>query len=228
MSDWQTVLQIREQAARKRAEENPSPGPYVTIARQYGCNGMTLGLLLAEILNEDAPSGKVWKVYGRDILEQLAVETNLATELIDEIRAQEPKLLVDFFRSLFGKKIPSGYEIRNRITAIVRGLAYEGYAIIVGQGSGGATEDIDNGLSIRMEAPLEHRVEEVVKREGGTAAQARMAIRNQEKERQYLQKIYAMRFPRTPAFDLVYDDSRFTHVEIAQHVAHMMKLKHFI
>jgi cytidylate kinase len=228
MSDWQTVLQIREQAARKREEENPSPGPYVTISREYGCNGMTLGLLLAEVLNDEAPPGKAWKVYGRDILEQLAVETNLATELIEELRAREPRLLVDFFRSLFHRKIPSGYEIRNRITAIVRGLAYEGYAIIVGQGSAGATADIENGLSIRLEAPLEHRVEQVVKREGGSPAAARMTIRKREKERRYLEKIYAMRFPRTPAFDLVYDDSRFTHVEIAQHVAYMMKLKRFI
>lgn len=46
--------------------------------------------------------------------------------------------------------------------------------------------------------------------------------------RQHLQKIYAMRFPRMPAVGLVCDDARFTHVQIAQHVAHMMKLKHFI
>ena len=228
MSEWQTVLQIREDAARKLREEGAIPGPYVAISRQYGCSGFALGLLLAEILTDEAEPGKAWRTYGRDILEQLASETNLATDLVEELKVRKPTLLVDFFRSLTGKNIPSGYEIRNRITAIVRGLAFEGYVIIVGQGSAGATADIDNGISVRLEAPLAWRVEEICKREGCQPEQARLSIRKHKKERQYLRKIYAMRFPREPQFDLAYDMSRFTLTQVAQHVAYMMKLKHIL
>lgn len=228
MTDWQSALNIREQTERSRAGGEALPGPFVTISRQAGCSGLTLGLLLAEILNDEAPPGKGWRVYGREILEQLAVETNLATEMIEELKARKPKLLVDFFQSLSGKKVPSGYEIRNRITGMVRGLAYKGYVIIVGQGAGGATADIENGLSLRLEAPLDWRVEQVVANEGCTPAEARLAIKTREKDREYLRKIYSMRFPREPAFDLTYDHSRFTTTQIARHVVYMMKLKQMV
>lgn len=228
MSEWQTVLRIREQAARKLRDDGAEPGPYIAVSRQYGCSGFALALLLAEILNDTATPGKAWRPYGREILDQLARETNLATDLLAELKVKKPKLLVDFFRSLSGKKIPSGIEVRNRITALVRSLAFEGYSIIVGQGSAGATGDIANGISVRLEAPLAWRIEELRKREGLSVEQVRLRIRECEKERAYLRKIYAMRFPREPAFDITYDLSKFTLAQIAQHVVSMMKLKHII
>ncbi len=228
MSEWQMVLQIREQVARKHKDAAAEPGPYITISRQYGCSGFALGLLLAEVLNDEAAPGKVWKVFGREILDQLARETNLATELVEELKTKKPALLVDFFRSLTGKRIPSGLEIRNRITALVRGLAYEGYGIIIGQGSAGATVDIENGLSIRVEAPLDWRIEELCKREGQRPDEVRLTIRRRDKQREYLRKIYAMRFPREPAFDITYDLSKFTLAQVAQHVVSMLKIEHIV
>jgi hypothetical protein len=228
MSEWQTVLHIREQAVRKLRDADAEPGPYVTISRQYGCSGFALGLLLVEILNETVAPGKAWRPYGREILDQLARETNLAADLLAELKIKKPTLLVDFFRSLSGKNIPSGIEVRNRITALVRSLAFEGYSIIVGQGSAGATVDIANGISVRLEAPLAWRIEELRKREGLPAEQVRLMIRRSERERAYLRKIYAMRFPREPAFDITYDLSKFTLAQVAQHVVFMMKLKHVI
>lgn len=225
MAQWQTPLNIRQEAARKLLDPNARPGPFVTISRQYGCSGLTLGLLLADILNEHTPPGRGWRVYGREILEQLARESNLATELVEDLSIHKPKLLVDFFRAVSSRRIPSGIEVRNRVTAIVRGLAFEGFAIIVGQGSSGATADMDNGLSIRLEAPLEWRIAEIARREGCSLTQARAAISKMEKERQYIRQIYAARFPREPAFDLVYDDSRFSLAQIAQHVVQLMRLK---
>jgi hypothetical protein len=184
--------------------------------------------LLGEALNDLAPAGKAWRVYGREILDQLARQSNLATDLLEDIKISRPGLLVDFFRSLTGKNIPSGYEVRNRITTLVRGLAFQGYAIVVGQGGAGATHDLDNGLSIRLEAPLDWRVGEVAKREAVTPEKARQLIEEMEQQREYLRHIYRIRFPRDPGFDITYDASRFTLSQIAQHVVYMMKLRHLV
>lgn len=200
-------------------------GPFLTISRQFGCYGFSLGLLLLEILNEEAPPGKTWKIYNREILEKLATETNLAAELLDRERRSRPQLIVDFFRSLSKERIPSGLEIRNRITTIIRGLAAEGYAIIIGQGGAGATQDMPNGLSIRLEAPLEWRVKQVAYREGVNDTQARLRIKAVEEEREYLRKIYDVKFGRKPAFHLSYDCSVFTLAQIAQHIVYAMKLR---
>lgn len=227
MSNWQTILHIREKAARAR-QKGAGPGPFITLSRQYGCSGMTLGLLLADLLNEQAPPGRGWHVFGKEILHQLADESEIAETLVDELRTRKPAVLSDFLRSFSGAKMPSGFEVRHRITAIIRGLAYDGYNIIVGQGAAGAAADIGNGISIRIEAPLDWRAERVCKSEGMTPAQARLKIRRRDKEREYLRKIYAMKYPREPAFDIVYDNSHFTAPDLAQHIVYMMKLKRMI
>ena len=214
---------MREQPAPHQAEPE-TVGPYLTISRQFGCYGFSLGLLMLEILNEDAPAESVWKLYHKDILARLATETSMATELLEKERRSKPRLIVDFFRSLSRDRIPSGYEIRNRITTIIRGLAVDGRAIIIGQGGAGATADLPNGLSIRLEAPEAWRVKQVALREGLTESQAKSSVQAKEQEREYLRKIYERRQSRKPAFHLVYDCSVFTLAHIAQHIVYAMKL----
>ncbi|MFP4356355.1 MAG: AAA family ATPase [Phycisphaerae bacterium] len=200
-------------------------GPFITISRQYGCWGFSLGLLLLDVLNEEAPEGRAWKIYHKEILDQLAEDTNMAREMIESQRRRKPRAIIDFFRSLSGDKVPSGYEIRNRITNIIRNLAIEGYAIIVGQGGAGATHDMPNGLSIRLEAPEAWRVKQIAFREGLSETEARLRIQAMEKERDYLQKVYETRFPRQPAFNLMFDCSEFTLAQIAQQIVYAMRLQ---
>jgi cytidylate kinase len=203
-------------------------GPYITISREFGCWGFSLGLLLLDILNEEAQSDKPWKIYHKEILDQLAEDTNMARDLIESQRRRKPRAIVDFFRSLSGEKVPSGYEIRNRITNIIRGIAIEGNAIVVGQGGAGATHDLDRGLSIRLEAPEDWRVKQIAFREGLSETEAKLRVRAKERDREYIRKIYETRFPRKPPFHLLYDCSVFTLAQIAQHVVQAMRLKGFV
>ncbi len=200
-------------------------GPFITISRQFGCYGFSLGLLLLEILNEQARPGQAWRIYHKEILNKLATETNAAAEFIESERHSKPRLIVDFFRSLSPERIPSGFEIRNRITTIIRGLAVRGNAIIIGQGGAGATQDLPNGLSVRLEAPADWRARQVAFRDGVSETQARISIEAKEQEREYLRKLYEMRFPRKPAFNVVYDCSIFSLTQIAQQVVYAMNLK---
>ncbi|MFW6062436.1 MAG: AAA family ATPase [Planctomycetota bacterium] len=216
---------MQERPAENGGEHPENPGPYITISRQFGCWGFSLGLLLLDLLNEDAKPGQAWKIYHKEILDKLASETNLATDVLEQQRRAKPRLLADFFRSLSGEKIPSGMEVRNRLQTIIRGLAMGGYAIVVGQGGAGATADLENGLRIRLEAPEDWRVKQVAFREGLSETQAKLRIQAKQREQEYLRKLYERRFPRRPAFSLVYDCSVFSLAQIAQHVVHAMQLK---
>jgi hypothetical protein len=200
-------------------------GPFITISRQYGCWGFSLGSLLLNALNEEAEAGLAWSIYNKEILERLAHETNVETQLLERLRRSKPKLLVDFVRSLSGEKMPSGHEVLNRITTIIRGLAMEGRAIIVGQGGAGATADLPNGLSVRLEAPEEWRVRQTALREKISESDARARVLAGEQEREYLRRIYETRFPRRPAFHITYDCSAFTLEQVAQHILYALRLK---
>jgi hypothetical protein len=225
-SELMAKVSLAEHMQEKPADEGEGePKPFVTISRQYGCWGFSLGLLLLEILNDQVEPGQTWKIYHKEIIDRLANETNMAKEILERQRRNKPRLLVDFFRSLSGEKVPSGTEVRNRITTIIRGLAEEGHAILIGQGSAGATSDMKGGLSVRLEAPESWRVKQIAFREGLSDTESKLRIRAMERERNYLQKIYETRFPRKPAFHLTYDCSVFSLAQIAQHVVYAMKLR---
>ena len=188
--------------------DKKEPGPYVTISRQYGCDGYELGDLLVTRLNERAGEGK-WRVFKKELLKQLAEDAGLTEEVVEKGRLAKPSLLKDFFRGMRSGGIPDGYEIRNKITMMVRTVAFEGYAVIIGQGGTAATADLANGLSMRIEAAKEWRIVRVCRRENLRRAGAIARIEAVEKERKVMRKIYEQKNPREPAFNLVVDNSVF-------------------
>lgn len=216
---------IRENLDELSRKEEP--GPYVTISRQYGCDGYGLGDLLGEKLNErEGEDG--WRVFKKEILKQLAEDTGLAQEVIERERLTKPSLLRDFFRGMRGGGIPDGYEVRNKITVMVRTAAFEGHAIIIGQGGAAATADLENGLSVRVEGPREWRITRVSYREKLKRQAAIARIEEIEKQRKHLRKIYEEKNPREPAFNLLIDNSMFNIEEAADLILFAMEQKKLV
>jgi hypothetical protein len=213
-------------------EEITDAGPFVAISREFGCGGFSLGLLLMDVLNDEVTKGSAaWQIYHKEILESLANETGVGLEIIQRQRREKPRLLADFFRTLAGKKkdrVPSGMEIRNRMTSIIRELAIEGNAILVGQSSTGATSDLPNGLSVRLEAPEAWRVKQIAFREGLSETQAKIRLQEESEQREYLYKIYERKYPRKPAFNLSFDCSKFSLAQIATLIHRAMKLRGYV
>ena len=203
------------------------PGPYITISRQWGCDGIELGQILVSKLNERDEETR-WKLYQKELLKQLAEDTGLAEEILEKERKSKPSLLKDFLRGLRKNSIPDGYEVRNKITMMVRTIAFEGHAVIIGQGGTAATADLANGLSIRVEAPREWRIARICRRENLEKQAAVARIAEIEKEREHLREIYERQNPREPAFNLVFDNAMFNNEQIADMVIRAMEEKNFV
>ena len=208
-------------------KEKKDPGPYVTISRQYGCDGYELGDLLLEKLNSRKGEQK-WRLFKKEILKQLAEDTGLTEEVIEKERHSKPSLLKDFLRGMRRSSIPDGYEIRNKITIMVRTVAFEGHAIIIGQGGNAATADLANGLSVRLEAPKDWRVARVSLRENLKKHAAMARIEEIEKTRKHLRKIYEEKNPREPAFNLLIDNSLFNIEQAVDLILFGMEQKNLI
>jgi len=207
--------------------EKKEPGPFITISRQYGCDGYELGDLLFKKLDERTGDTK-WRVFKKELLKELAQDTGLTEEVIEKERLSKTSILKDFFRGMRHRGIPDGYEIRNKITIMVRTAAFEGHAIIIGQGGTAATADLDGGLSVRIEAPKEWRIARVSLREKLTRTAAVARIEEVEKQRAHLRKIYEQKNPREPAFNLMLDNSVFNIGQLADQIILAMEQKELI
>ena len=203
------------------------PGPYVTVSRQYGCDGYELGDLLLKKLDERAGES-IWRLFKKEILKQLAEDTGLTEEIIEKERLSKPSLLKDFFRGMRRGGIPDGYEIRNKITIMVRTAAFEGHTIIIGQGGTAATSDLENGLSVRVEASKEWRIARVSRRENLSRQASIARIEAVEEQRKHLRKIYEQKNRREPAFNLTIDNSLFNIEQVSDHVILAMEQKNLL
>jgi hypothetical protein len=199
-------------------------GPYVTISREPGCEGYLVGDLLMEMLNK-SDDQKRWRVFKKEILKQLASDTSVTEELIEKERYELPSIVRDFFRGMGKGTIPDGIEVRSKITTMVRSVAFEGHAIIIGQGGNAATTDLANGLSIRLEAPKEWRIHRICKRDNISRDAAIAKINEEEEKRIHLRHIYEESNPRIPAFHLVIDNSILSAEDITSLIYKAMELK---
>jgi len=207
--------------------QKKQPGPYLTVSRQYGCDGLELAGPLVEKLNRRDEQRR-WKLYHKELLKQLAEDTGLTEEIIEKERLSKPSLLKDFLRGLLKSNVPDGYEIRKSITMMVRTVAFEGYAVIIGQGGNAATTDLDNGLNVRIEAPKEWRVARISVREQLSKEAAAARMEEIDAQRHYLQEIYEKQNPRQPAFHLLLDNSMFSKEQIAELILLAMEKKGLI
>jgi hypothetical protein len=203
------------------------PGPYITISRQWGCDGYGLGQILTEKLNERDEQQR-WKLYYKELLKQLADDTGLTEEMLEKERKSKPSLLKDFLRGLKKNDIPGSYEVRNKITMMVRTVAFDGYAVIIGQGGTAATADLANGLSVRVEAPRDWRIARICHRDKLDKQTAQAKIAEIEKNREYLRQIYERQNPREPAFNLVFDNAMFSNDIIADMIVTAMEVKGWV
>lgn len=203
------------------------PGPYITLSRQPGCEGYKVGELLLEMLNKHDPHQR-WRLYKKEILQQLAHDSELAEDIIERERSAAPSILREFFRGVGKGGIPDGYEIRSKITNMVRLVAYQGHAIIIGQGGTSAAADIPNGISVRLEAPIQWRVIRVCERDNLSKEEAMAKIHTEEEKRARLRKIYEESNPRSPTFNLTIDNSVLTAEQIASMIHHAMQLKQML
>jgi hypothetical protein len=200
-------------------------GPFVTLSRQYGCAGYDLAQHLVEILNLSAEPERPWMIYHKGILEQLSEETQLSAEILEEERRARPSLITSLLRGLSSEHRIPGSEVRKRVAYLIRRIASQGRAIILGQGGAGATQDLPHGLSVRLEAPESWRVEQVMASQKLDRETAVAQVRAHDASREYVRKLYDMATPERPVFHLTYHSAAFGDRQIAEHIAGMLTLK---
>jgi hypothetical protein len=206
--------------------QKKQPGPYITLSRQYGCDGLELAVMLVEKLNQRDEQHR-WKLYHRDMLTQLAQDTGQTAEILEKERFLKPGLMSDFLRGLMRSDVPGSYEIRKNITTMIRAAAVEGYAVIMGLGGTAATADLGNGISVQIEAPEEWRIARVGVREQLSIKEATTKVKEIIAKRQYLREIYEKQNPRQPAFHFSIDNSIFNMEQIAELILLAMEQKGF-
>ena len=208
-------------------EEVESPGPVITISREFGCPANLCATNLAELLTKmDEEENEPWKVISKEILEQAAKELGLTKEKIEFVFKFEKRSAVDeVLEAVSSKYYKSERKIRNTIREVIRSIGEQGRVIIVGRAGSAILQDISDSLHVKLIAPLNFRVDGVRKRHEISHSEARKMTVEMDKKRAKLRKEFAGRRIDTIDYDLIFNCKKFESENIADLIAKAVKIR---
>ncbi len=132
--------------------------PFLTISREYGCLGYSVGEALADIFNKEQRHDPMWAVYERGIIDHLMKDMNISYELAETLTDKARNAMDYFFKTSF-RKYPPEAMVYRKLVETIRILAANGHAIIIGRVGNVITRDLPRGYHVRLFASAEKKLE---------------------------------------------------------------------
>ena len=197
----------------------------ITINRELGSGGRTIGEKLAQRLNVP--------FFDKAIVQGLKEKYELTTEEIERLKGQKHNWWADFKRSL---KIMPSYaapqiisskdaipdflitdDIFQTETEILKGIADDESCVIAGRSGFFVFRDHPNHLSILIQASLEYRISRLVEKRGISREEAQSIIKEVDTGREnYVKKYTGTSRYDTRNYDIVLNADGHTEEEIVE------------
>jgi cytidylate kinase len=203
---------LRHWRARGKAEPAPTPGqpgppPTIAISRQAGANGSAIARAVGERLG--------WPVYDRELLDRIAEEMGLRTELLESVDERRGSWLRERLETFSARQAVTQSAYVRHLVGVVLALGAHGSCVIVGRGAAQILPE-EGTLRVRLVGPLEGRIAVLQAREGLGPAEAAQRVARTDRERTHFVKDHFRDDPDDPSrYDLVLNSSRFAEAECA-------------
>ncbi len=156
----------------------------VTISREFGSGGRTIGRELAKKLGIPC--------YDEEIINKVAVESGFSPEFIKNSGEYAPS--GNWFSNALTGRDYSGHSFQDELWKIQRSvilnLAEEGPCVIVGRCADYILKDTADCLTVFIHASLEKRADRIVNVYGETEIPAQKRLRDKDKRRKVYYQFY--------------------------------------
>lgn len=191
------------------------PRPAVTISRQTGAGGLAIAGELAEFLQARNPVPCHWTVFDKNLVEKVLEEHKLPKEVAKYMPEGRVSAIQDAVEEMFGLH-PSAWTLVQQTAETVLHLAELGYVILLGRAAHVITRPMKSVFNVRLIAPLEKRVEQVM---AHSQMDRKAALEFIQKEdlgrRRYLKDHFHTDIDDNLQYDLVINTARLPHREVA-------------
>lgn len=202
--------------------------PLITISRTAGTNAHGIGrfiiMRLAEYADPDLNTG--WDLFDQKLCALIAqnksLDTDYDTLLTDKYRGGGLHRLV--YELLIGT--PQEYRIQKTIEEVVRLLARLGKVVIIGRGGFVLARHMPAAIHIRLVAPLDYRVQAIVKYDNLSEDAAVKKLKAIDAERaRFLKSHHNCDIGDSSHFDIVWNVASLRVPEIVNTTAELVRLR---
>lgn len=200
-------------------------GPVITISRQVGCNGLKLARLLSARLNTHKLSAD-WRVLSKEVFSESARELDMHPEKVRRTFEESNKYTFqEILKAFNDKSYKSERKIMKTVKDVILTFAIDGFCIIVGRAGHIIAKDIKNALHLRLVAPMDYRVKNIMHNNQLNHADAIEFIEKVEKERTALRKAISDDNLKEDLFDLTVNRAMFNDEEIVDIIEYAVNKK---
>lgn len=177
----------------------------ITISRQFGSGGRTVGRQLAERLNIP--------FYDRELVKQVVEETGFDTKFIEENGEFSPsKSIFSFAVSQGVPCMQNGLSVSDFIFCMQRQVILklaEKPCVIVGRGADYILRDRDDVFDVFIHASMENRADRIVRLYGESEKKPEQRLADKDKKRKIYYKHYTDReWGDAKNYDMCLDSGR--------------------
>lgn len=190
--------------------------PFVAISREFGCEALALAEQLVETLNERCRPSIPWVGYDRELLDKVTEDPGMQRAILDMLDDKRRVAMGKLFDTIINRQGADALVVR-KLAEVIRTLAVHGHAVLVGRGSSLVTQDLRNGMHIRLVAPRAWRVHAIAANRNLSMNEAEKTVTEGEKQRHHYINTFFVLDPDFPfPHDLVIDNSRFNLMQIVE------------
>lgn len=219
--------QARAYADRPSAEP-PQPGPFVTLSRAYGCEGVLLAERLAERLNVLSAKPTPWVVMGKEVIGAIAERKGEAARFVDALSHARRSFIQQTVDVLLGNR-PTEYQAYETLAQALLSLAEAGRVILLGRGGAVACAGVARGYHVRLVAPLAWRAEKVARERKVSAPEAEaIALREEQARESFVREFTGADASNPERYDMVLNNGRHSLAEMADLVTAALRAKGYV
>lgn len=152
----------------------------IVIGRQYGCGGHDIGKMLAEKFG--------YEFYDQEIIKMIAGTTGMTPDFISkQEESMTNSFLYDFVNQMYTYKDKMEEAPKDKIfeaeAKVIKDLAAKENCVIIGRCSDYVLRENKNVLKVFFFAPIEQRIQRIMKKSDITQKEAEQKIHKEDKRR---------------------------------------------
>lgn len=225
-----------EQYKQKSDGKLHHPGPVVTISRECGCSAKRIATKLSKILTgynylSETKTDVEWKWVSKEIVEMAAQELEMEPEEIRDIiigQARQNSPEINSTYSTINDYDTDDQHVIDTVKAVVRSMAEDGHYIIVGRAASIISHDIPNHLNIKLQAPLDWRINRIMQISNLSWAEAHDYVLEIDRQRNiFVEKVAGRKLVNTD-FDLIFNYSTMSDDHIVDVIVNVLRNRKII
>jgi cytidylate kinase len=199
ISSWLKHLHEPEKAERKQKHR-----PFVTISRESGAYGTTIADALVEHLNRHERRGDIaWAALDKELVQKVIEDHKLPASFEAYFAQSSASRIQDILEDFFGVHPPREMLVHKMSETVLR-LASIGHVVLIGQGAGIITRELQGGTHVRLIGSLEKRIAHMVEWLRLPEKQAREHVLKEDRgRREHIKRYFKMDVTDASLYDIV-------------------------